>query len=373
MVPTFKPIRFANSNAENAQFFATVRKRVDTYFKENNISKHYNSAMVVKTVVLLGAYALPFTAILLLKPNFAGSLALWAIMGFALAGIGMSVMHDANHGAYSSNSKVNKWLGHSLNLLGGSVSNWKIQHNVLHHTYTNIVTHDMDIQDKVILRFSPHTQVKWYHRLQIIYAVFFYGITTLYWALLKDFLQFQTFKKIGINRDNKVQNRTFLLKLLADKIIYLLLFIGLPIFVMRIPAYQVIIGFFFMHFIAGIVLTLIFQLAHTVEGTSHPLADENDSIENNWAIHQMHTTVNFSRKNKFISWYVGGLNFQIEHHLFPTICHVHYPQISEIVKQTAFEFNVPYLENKSFAEAIASHFKTLIRFGKLPRLNEAIV
>lgn len=127
-----------------------------------------------------------------------------------------------------------------------------------------------------------------------------------------------------------------------------------------------------MHFVAGIVLTVTFQLAHTVEGTSHPLPNEEGVIENNWAIHQMNTTVNFARHNKFISWYVGGLNFQVEHHLFPKISHMHYSEISEIVKSTAEEFGVPYLENKTLWQAIRSHIETLKRFGKLPDLNEAI-
>ncbi len=155
------PIRFIDKDQNKGLFFSTLRKRVDTYFKENAISKHYTPGMIVKTIILLCAYLLPFFYLLLAKPTFGLSLCLWSLMGFALAGIGMSVMHDANHGAYSSNSKVNKFLGHTLNLLGGSVVNWKMQHNILHHTYTNVVTHDMDIQDKVILRFSPHTNVKW--------------------------------------------------------------------------------------------------------------------------------------------------------------------------------------------------------------------
>lgn len=365
-------IRFIDKDKDKAKFFSTLRQRVDTYFKENKISKHADAEMVIKTIVCLSGYILPFVALLIFKPSYPISILLWIIMGIFLAGIGMSVMHDANHGAYSRSHKINKWLGHTLNLLGGSVFNWKIQHNLLHHTYTNIVTHDMDIQDKVILRFSPHTPVKWVHKLQVLYAVFFYGITTLYWALLKDFLQFSKYKKDGLNKNTKAQNITLLVKMLLDKLIYFAIFLGLPLFVFDIPVKEVISGFLIMHFFAGVILTVIFQLAHTVEGTTHPLADETGTIENNWAIHQMNTTVNFSRNNKFISWYVGGLNFQVEHHLFPTICHIHYPKISEIVKTTAEEFGVPYLENKSFSDAVGSHINTLRRFGKLPSINEAI-
>ena len=119
-----------------------------------------------------------------------------------------------------------------------------------------------------------------------------------------------------------------------------------------------------MQAIAGFILALIFQLAHTVEGTSHPLPNELGVIENDWAMHQLQTTANFSRKNRFLSWYVGGLNFQVEHHLFPYISHVHYPEISEIVRTTAEEYGVPYLENKTFIGAVKSHFRFLYQLGK---------
>lgn len=368
-----KNIRFIDPDKDKSLFFATMRKRVDSYFKENSISKFYNRIMVIKTIVFISAYLFPFLAIVLLQPPFNISLLLWAIMGFAMAGIGMSVMHDANHGAYSSNHKANFWLGNSLNLLGGSVFNWKMQHNLLHHTYTNIIDYDDDIADKLILRFSPHTKVKWYHKLQFIYAFAFYGILTLYWALLKDFVQFNRYLKDGVNKNTVSENRITFLKIIVSKIIYFFVFLIVPIFFFKISAIQVIVGFLLMHVIGGIVLTVIFQLAHTVEGTSHPLPNQDNIIENNWAIHQLNTTVNFSRKNKFLTWYLGGLNYQVEHHLFPTICHVHYPAISEIVKSTCEEFNVPYLETESFFEALQSHFKTLKRFGKLPNINEAIV
>lgn len=370
MLPS--PIRFIDANKDRNLFFATMRQRVDAYFKENKISKHYNSQMVIKTIVLLSAYILPFIALLVFKPSFEICLIVWAFMGLGLAGIGMSVMHDANHGAYSSSSKTNYWLGHTLNLCGGSVFNWKLQHNILHHTYTNVVHMDDDIDDKLVMRFSPHTTVKWYHKFQFVYAFLFYGILTLYWALLKDFVQYFKYTKEGVNKGTKEENRKIFLKIILSKIIYWSIFLVIPITVFKFPAGQFILGYLLMQFIAGIILTVIFQLAHTVEETSHPLPNEEGTIENNWAIHQLNTTVNFSRKNKWISWYVGGLNFQVEHHLFPTICHVHYPAIAPIVKATAEEYGVPYLENHTFGEALRSHINTLKRFGKLPHINEAI-
>ena len=365
-------VRFIDKDKKRNLFFTTLRQRVDNYFKENNLSKHHNNEMVIKTSILLSGYILPFIALLIFQPSFGVSLILWSVMGFALSGVGMSVMHDANHGAYSASSKTNYWVGHTLNLLGGSVFNWKLQHNVMHHTYTNVVNMDDDIDDKLILRFSPHTKVKWYQKFQFIYAFLLYGILTIYWALLKDFVQFHKYTKTGVNKASKAQNRIILTKIILSKIVYFSVFFVLPVFLFHIPALQILCGYLIMQFISGVLLTVVFQLAHTVENTRHPLPNENLTIENDWAIHQLNTTVNFSRNNKFISWYVGGLNFQVEHHLFPAICHVHYPEIAHIVKATAEEYGVPYLENKTFASALKSHIRTLQRFGKMPDMNEAI-
>lgn len=365
-------IRFKTKEKNKELFFFTLRQRVDAYFKENKLSRNCNRQMIIKTIVLLSTYTLPFIALLVFQPSPGLSLALWSVMGFAMAGIGMSIMHDANHGAYSSSRKVNYWLGHTLNLLGGSVFNWKLQHNVLHHTYTNIVDMDDDVEDKLVMRFSPHTNRKWYHRFQFVYAFFFYGILTLYWVLLKDFVQFRKYTNEGVNKETGTQNKVCFMRIVLSKVVYFSVIILLPVLLLNMSFLQMLGGFLLMHFIAGMVLTVIFQLAHAVEGTSYPLPDSDSNIENTWAIHQLNTTSNFSRKNKMISWYIGGLNFQVEHHLFPTICHVHYPKVAFIVKETAEEFGVPYLEFETLGKALSSHVRTLKKFGKLPSLETAI-
>jgi len=327
----------------NNQFFTTLKKRVNQYFEEQNISRHANFTMVFKTISLLVVYITALLSLIIFTPDFAVAVLVWIILGLTKAGIGMSIMHDAIHGAYSANKTVNKVLGWTLHLAGGTVHNWKLQHNILHHTYTNITHMDDDIDAKVILRLSPHIAFKKFHKLQYIYVTFIYCLTTLYWVLFKDFVQFVKYTKNGVNPNKFVQNKILFLKILTIKAGYLFCFIALPIW-------------------AG----------HAVEGTTHPMPSEEGIIENNWAIHQMNTTVNFSRKNKLLSWFVGGLNFQVEHHLFPKICHVHYPKISCIVKDTAEEFGIPYLENHTIASALTAHFKLLKNFGTI-NLHDAIV
>jgi linoleoyl-CoA desaturase len=326
--------------------------------------------MIIKSVVLLLAYLLPIAFVFIYNPPFWIALLFWSMAGIALAGIGMSVMHDANHGAYSGNNTVNYIMGHTLNLLGGSVFNWKLQHNILHHTYTNIAGMDDDIQDRAAMRMSPHSEVKRIHRFQWLYATFFYGLMTLYWVMAKDVIQYYKYRNDGTMKGNKPKNAGTILLIISNKLLFFFIMFVVPVLFFHLVLWQVLIGFLVMHLFSGIILSYVFQLAHTVEGTSHPLPDENGTIENAWAIHQMNTTVNFSPGNRIISWYVGGLNYQIEHHLFPRICHVHYPKISSIVKETAREYNIPYMVNKTFLTALRSHFNALRNFGRLPKLDE---
>ncbi len=355
---------------DRSAFYPTLKARVDQYFKEQGLSRHANTQLVVKAVALIALYTLPFVALLILQPGYGWALGLWFLMGLGLAGIGMSVMHDANHGAFSSDQRVNWLMGHTLNLCGGSTQNWKLQHNILHHTYTNVTHMDEDIEDRLVLKFSPHTQVKWFHRFQWLYATLFYGLLTLYWVVAKDFVQFAQFTRNGVNAGNKAQHRNFLWRLVAMKTTYFAVILVLPI-VLGIAWWQVLTGFLVMHFVAGLILTLVFQLAHSVEGTTHPLPDADGVIPNDWAIHQLETTVNFSPNNPWLSWYVGGLNYQVEHHLFSRVAHVHYPALSPIVKRTAEEFGLTYQVNPTLWSALRSHYNLLRTVG-LPDMNEAI-
>jgi linoleoyl-CoA desaturase len=359
-------IRFATG--EHLHFFSTLRQRVDQYFEDNKISPKANGSMVVKTIVLMLGYIVPFVAMLVVPMSYAMQLLMWLISGLALAGIGMSVMHDANHGAYSDDEKTNKLVGFSLNLLGGAVQNWKYQHNLLHHTYTNINGLDEDIDTKLIIRLSPHSKSHPLHRHQWYYAFFLYSILTLYWGLAKDIVQFIQYKKAGLNRKSPSANFWWLFRISIVKLCYFFIFLVLPVLI-GIPFWQVFTGFLLMNVVAGLILSVVFQMAHTVEETSFPLPDEQGNMEDSWAAHQLKTTMNFARGNKWLSWYVGGLNFQVEHHLFTKICHVHYPAISEIVKSTAQEFGVPYLEKPTVWEAFKSHVKLLRKQG-CPSVNE---
>lgn len=354
--PRFVPV-------DKTAFFPTLQKRVSEYFKENNISRNANTTMVVKTIIMLSAFFLPLVLMVIFHLKPWAVISLYAMMGLAKAGIGMSVMHDANHGAYSKNKNVNKWLGYTLNLMGGMVFNWKLQHNVLHHTYTNIHGMDDDIEEKLVLRFSPHSEPRKFHRFQFLYVFFFYSILTLYWVLAKDVIQYYKYRKNGVNRYSEKENRSYFWSMISLKLFYIFYLLVLPLTLQDYSFGLIIGGFLLMHAIGGLVLGVVFQLAHSVLEADFPLPNSANIVENDWAMHQMNTTVNFARENKLLSWYVGGLNYQVEHHLFPNICHIHYPEISKIVEQTAAEFNVPYLSTESLRQALGSHIRMLRKFG----------
>ncbi len=355
-------VKFTNKN--KTQFFNTLKERVDNYFIENNISQNANATMVFKTIFMLSLYFIPYFLIMTQGYSLLGMWLCSLVMGLGLAGIGMSIMHDANHGAYSSNSFVNKLFSLSLSIVGGDNKNWKTQHNVLHHTYTNIYKHDKDIDNKVIMRFSPAGEYKKVQKFQIVYVFLFYSIMSLYWTTVKDFIQYFQFIREGHNRESKTDRIKTLLNIIAWKLFYWGYIIVLPVVLLHLNIGQVLLGFLSLHMVAGLILSVVFQLAHIVEDTTFPVPDEKGNIENEWAIHQLNTTADFATHNWFLTFFLGGLNFQAIHHLFPRICHVHYPKIAPIVEQTAKEFGVKYLCNESFGSAFLSHLRVISRLGK---------
>lgn len=360
MAETQRKIIF--DNQKNRDFSKIVKKRVNAYFSENNLSKFANAAMIRKTVLLFalyfGAYGLIISGVLPLW----GMWAMCLLMGLGMAGIGFSVSHDALHGAYSANKTVNRLLGLSFDLLGANGYMWKITHNVIHHTYTNIQGHDEDLEVAGFIRLSPHTEHQAIHRLQHFLAFPAYSFATFFWVFIKDYKYFLQ-RDLGPYKDKKHPAGEWAI-LLVTKLVYYTYIIALPLLLLEITWWQFLIGFFTLHISAGLTLGVIFQLAHVVEDTAHPLPRADDTIPEHWLVHQMETTADFAQSNRFLCWYIGGLNFQIEHHLFPRICSVHYPAIAGIVRQSALECGVPYHCYETFGDAVGSHYRTLKRLGK---------
>ncbi|MBD3639219.1 MAG: acyl-CoA desaturase [Crocinitomicaceae bacterium] len=357
-----KKILFRGDDPSELEFSRVLKKRVHNYFKENNIGLQGNIRMYVKTFILMGLYIVPFVLLLTLSMNTWMNLGLIMLMGVGAAGVGMSIMHDAAHGAYSSKSVVNKILSSSIFLLGSNKFNWHIQHNINHHTFTNIYERDPDISTKAVIRLCVHAPIKKYHKFQQYYAFLLYGLMTLA-RLFDDIPVLLKHNKEGMTKMLNHNPKKEFLKLIAIKILYFSTFIALPLWLTNFTIWEVLIGFTIMHLTAGIIMSTVFQMAHVVEGSSQSLPDKENTIRENWVIHQFRSTADFGRKKSFLSWYIGGLDFQIEHHLFPYICHVHYSAIAPLVKQTAEEYGFKYNSKLNFPSALKSHFISLKKLG----------
>jgi linoleoyl-CoA desaturase len=350
-------------------FYETVIANVRSYFLNNNISPYANAQMWIKTVIMLLLYVVPY--LFIVTGVVSGSLWLfygfWFLMAWGMIGIGTSVMHDAQHGTYSSNKKVNRFIGHVLELVGGYDVSWRIQHNILHHTYTNIAGLDEDMDSIKWMRFSPHQPRYWFHKYQHLYIWFFYMLMTLYWMTGKDFLQVIRYKQHDLLIKERISLKRALIHLSLYKLFYYAYVLLLPILFCGLPWYHVLLGFLLMHFTAGLFLSCIFQPAHIMEssGFALPLViNDKKQMRDSWAVHEVANTTDFAPRNRLLTWFIGGLNFQIEHHLFTQICHVHYPQIAPIVRSTALSFGIPYHVQPSFLQALSLHVKMLKKLGR---------
>ena len=347
---------------QETNFTATLNSRINNYFTENHISEKGNLLMAVKVLFTLTGFVGSYFLIYASGDNIFFSILSWILLGLFTAFVGFNISHDAVHGSVSSNKMVNRILGYTFNLAGTNKYMWKIMHNVIHHTYTNIPGHDEDLEPVALIRLSTENKLKKVHRYQHLYAYLLYTFTSISWVFKKDFVAFFR-KKLG-NYENKKHPLKEYFILFFFKALYYFIFIALPIMFAGVPWWATIIGFVAMHMIQGLTLAVVFQLAHVVEGAHFPQPDAKGDVLNNWTIHQLNTTANFAMKSFLATWFFGGLNYQIEHHLFPHICHIHYPQLSGIVKKTAEEFGITYNVNTTMWDAIKSHTRMLKVLGR---------
>jgi len=353
-------------------FRDALDKRVKEYFTCNGIAQTGDRRLYIKTATLLASFALVYLGIISWSSlaSFALvhlgiswsspaliSVCLFVPLGLLTAMIGFNIMHDGAHGSYSTSSLVNTLAARSADVCGLSSYLWNYKHNIQHHTYTNVEGEDDDIDFGKALRVHKGKPLHWYHKFQYIYGGGLYALTSLNWLLYGDYVKW--FSK----RNAKKTTQDHLVFWLG-KLSHLTIFCFIPIYCIGLS--HALLGFALFHMTLGLTLAYVFQMAHVVEETSFITpSNETDKsiIESEWMLHQVHTTANFAMKNKVISWFVGGLNYQIEHHLYPKISHIHYPKISSIVQQTCKEFNIRYNAFPTYMDALRSHFRLLKKMG----------
>jgi linoleoyl-CoA desaturase len=347
------------------KFMKELRRRVDAYFETTGRRRRDCPQMYFKTATILAWFFGAYFALLFFVHSPWLIAVLAVVLGLALAGIGFNIQHDGGHKGYSEYKAVNKIMAMTLDLMGGSSYLWDWKHNSIHHTYTNIAGEDDDIDVGFLGRLSPHQPRYWFHRMQSIYLWGLYGFLAIKWHLFDDFYQLAK-AKIGDKKIPRPKGMD-LVVFIGGKVLFFSMAFVIPMLLH--PWWAVLATYALAAFVSGVVLSIVFQLAHCVEGAEFPQPveqgeGERSKMETEWAIHQVQTTVNFSRRNPVLCWFLGGLNFQIEHHLFHKISHVHYPAISKVVEETCREYGVKYKAHETFFSAVRSHYRWLKEMGR---------
>ncbi len=342
-------------------FFNELRRRVDAYFVESGLPSNQTPVgMFLKTAVILAWFALSWALMVFVASTW-WQLALCCVsLGLAMAGIGFSIQHDGGHMGYSKSKWLNAAMAMTLDLLGGSSYIWHWKHNVFHHSNPNVTGLDVDIDIRPLARMSPEQQLRTGHRFQHLYIWPLYSFLAVKWHFIDDYINLakgmigsQTFP-----RPKGWKLATFFLGKIA---FYTWAFI-IPLMVM--PWWQVLLCYGLWSATLSLTLAVTFQLAHCVEGAKFPKLELGSDPKMEWAVHQVVTSANFGLGNPFVTWYVGGLNYQIEHHLFPKVCSYRLPEIAPIVQRLCAEQGVEYKINRSTLGAIVSHARWMREMGR---------
>jgi linoleoyl-CoA desaturase len=347
-------------NNSNNPFFQSVKRSADAYFTTEKLKRTGNWKLYLKAWILIPAAIGIYLFLLLGHYEWLPGILFSILLGLTLVCIAFNIMHDACHGSFSQRKWVNHLMGLSMNALGSNAFIWKIKHNIIHHTYTNIDGIDDDIAKSPVLR--QCTTQKWLpvHRFQFLYMFVLYGVSTLSWVVGSDFIKYFS-KQINNTPIRGIDTKQHVI-FWTSKLLYAFFYVLLPMYLLGWRPW--LIGFLVIHFTMGLALSVVFQLAHMVEKTSFETADGTPKvIDAEWAIHEIRTTANFAPRNRIISWLVGGLNFQIEHHLFPQVSHIHYAALSKIVRQQCELFGLPYNYYPTAWQALYSHVRLMKKLG----------
>jgi linoleoyl-CoA desaturase len=359
---TFSTMQKTSFDNSQSFFFNALKEKVNAYFAEAGVHPFGSWKLYLKSIIQVLSAVILYVILVFFTPPLWISLLLCFLLGINLALIGFNVMHEGGHQSFSRHKWVNVTASYFLNVLGGNSYFWKIKHNINHHTFTNIEGLDSDIDVKPFMRLHDHQPRYWFHRFQHVYWIVLYGISYVVWIFYEDFLKYFS-GKISANSEPQRLPLKEHIVFWTTKILYVVMYLVLPI--IMVGWVETLVGFLIITFVCGLFISIVFQLAHVVESTAFPVPDmETQKIRKEWAIHQITTTANFATSSKLLHWLLGGLNFQIEHHLFPKISHVHYPNVSRLVKEVCQEYNIAYLEYSSMFKAILSHILHLRALGR---------
>lgn len=356
-------IRFRIKNVDDV-FYITLKKRVNQYLSKKEFGKYANTVLFMKGVLFLcmfwGIY------FLILNGYFSGY---WVVLGYALLSIfglfvAFNISHDATHNTLTSNKLFNKIIFYlTFNPLGMDAYLWGYRHNFSHHIFPNVDDCDVDIDSNYLIRLSPNRPLLPHHRFQWIYAPFLYLFYTLHWVFIKD-VQY-LFRKNLANLHNIKHSPLQIFGVIFTKFLYFFYILYIPIVWYQIDAKIVFLGFLAFHFTLSYVFLFTNIMNHHSVEADFPQRDSNGYLPGSWATHQMATCLDFYPTSHLWNFFFGGFNSHCAHHLFPSVSHIHYVEISKIISKTAQEFNIEH-KVTTWEHGIVSHFRHLRDLGIKP-------
>lgn len=338
-----------------------IKEKADGYFLTHNYTKNGNGYLVLKFIAQLLLVAGSVYWVFHASTPLFLCLA-YISAGFTLLVLGINFGHDGAHGCLTGNKKFDGTLFqliYAIQGLGGYM--WQIRHNSAHHIFPNVYDRDSDLEMSPLILLNPKQTSKPIHKYQHIYAPFLYVFVTLIWIFVEDFVIL--IRKDSANAKIKKIPTIEWVKIVAIKLIYLLNFIVLPVLTTKFGWMDVIVAFFVMHFVVSVFLTFTFFISHHIQEISYVRANEDTHvIENSWLSHQINTTIDFHPKSYIAHFIFGGFNTHIAHHIFPEICHIHYPTLTQIIKETLEENKVGHwYKSFTFLQGMRSHILHLKR------------
>jgi linoleoyl-CoA desaturase len=342
-------------------FIRDTRREVEEYLARPGVRARGRRRLYLKAVVSVALAATSWSLLLFAHPGVVLGLVYLAGLVAGTALVAFSIMHDANHGAYFRTRRLNHLLGWTADaVLGISSYAWRVKHNVAHHTYTNVDGYDADISQVPVARMLPEQEPRPWYRYQHLYHWPLYCLMVLRWQTAGDIA---ALRRGQIGRSAiRLPRGWDLAGILGGKAVFLAWTIAIPLLVY--PWWVVAAGYAAFSMVMGLITATTFQLAHCVEGVDSAAPEELAGTRRLWAVHEVETTVDFCPRNPVITWALGGLNYQIEHHLFPKVPHTHYPRIAEIVERNCARHGVRYMCRRTLGEALASHYRYLRDLGR---------
>ena len=320
-------------------------------------------ALHQKAGCILGCFFISYATLLNRSVATPVRVVSFLVVLIALTMVATSIMHDANHGAFFEDSpKANAAVGYLGDLLGVSSALWRIKHN-LHHTDTNVQGADPDLDQGLVARLAPAQPLKPWHRWQHRYLWVLYGFMGIQWLLISDFVDLARGRVAG-QSIGSIGLRTRI-SIIAGKVLHVSWALILPM--LLFPWRFVIPVYLVGSWLIGTSLAATFQIAHCVDIAG--FSDVTTELSGDGMVwHQLRTTADVRQRTsllgRFRSVVVGGLDFQIEHHLAPHIPHTAYKRMAVQLREVCANHDIAYLAHDGVVGAVKSHQRWLRVMGR---------